>query len=44
MAKRGGCLTQLFRQMPNPPIVALVVVVPLRILGVDDASVWVDLH
>jgi len=28
MAKRGGLLTQSFRQMPNPPlnIVALVVV------------------
>jgi hypothetical protein len=32
MAKRGGSLTQSFRQMPNPPlnIVALVAVVPIR--------------
>ena len=32
MAKRGGCLMPFVRQMPNPPlnIVALVVVVPLR--------------
>ena len=29
MAKRGGCLTQSFRQMPNPPL-SLVAVAPLR--------------